>query len=263
LADVAEVAQAEAAYWDCQVAALLPRVLKYGKPSRSGRSVTGTAADTWSLDLGALKTAPLALQRHLLHEVGRSLGAAFECKHIYELERLVAEPKPGKAVTLPGGISARSSFRELQFSPTAASPGRQDFSCRLKIPGEVTIAVLGSTIRARVLDASQEAISRYNPALLDRAQLESELIVRNWRAGDRYFPAHTQAPKKVKQLLQTGRIGQPLAPAERQLWPVVESAGQIVWMRGFAVPAAFAHRSGDAVLIEEVETDTSGLNSEQ
>jgi hypothetical protein len=39
--------------------------------------------------------------------------------------------------------------------------------------------------------------------------------------------------------------------AERKIWPVVESAGQIVWVRGFAVPEAFAFRAGDAVMIEE------------
>ena len=133
----------------------------------------------------------------------------------------------------------------------------------LKVPGQVTIAALGSTVRARVISAGDPAMSGYNPALLlDRGLLKTELIVRNWRAGDRYFPAHTLAPKKVKELLQTGRLGRPLAPAERQVWPVIESAGEIVWMRGFAAPAAFVHRSGDAVLIEEVET-ISGTDSEQ
>jgi tRNA(Ile)-lysidine synthetase-like protein len=108
-----------------------------------------------------------------------------------------------------------------------------------------------------VIRPSESELSGYNPALLlDRGLLQSELTVRNWHAGDRFFPAHSRSPKKVKELLQSGRLGRPLAPAERLSWPVVESAGQIVWMRGFAVPEAFSYRAGDAVLIEEVETIT-------
>jgi len=52
--------------------------------------------------------------------------------------------------------------------------------------------------------------------------------------------------------LQPGRLGRELSAAERKLWPVLESAGQIVWMRGFAVPEAFVHQGGEAVLIEEI-----------
>ena len=263
LSDLAEVAQAEAAYWQREVAALLPRVLKYGKPSRSGRSTTGPAAETWSLDLAVFKSLPLALQRHLLHKVAADMGSTLEFKHVDELERLIAAPKSGRPVALPGGVCARCTFRELQFSRSGKAPATADiYRVVLTVPGEVTITALGSTIHARVLNAGEAAMSRYNSALLERALLRTELIVRNWRAGDRYFPAHTQAPRKVKELLQPDRIGRPLAAAERHLWPVIESAGQIVWMRGFAPPAAFAYRSGDAVLIEEIES-TSGLNDEQ
>jgi len=43
--------------------------------------------------------------------------------------------------------------------------------------------------------------------------------------------------------------------AARKVWPVVESAGQIVWMRGFPVPQAFVAERGEAVLIEELNLD--------
>ena len=74
LADLAEVAQGEAEYWEREVAALISRVLKPGKPSRSGRSNTGAGAETWSLDLAILRAVPLALQRHLLHRFAADLG---------------------------------------------------------------------------------------------------------------------------------------------------------------------------------------------
>jgi tRNA(Ile)-lysidine synthase len=76
--------------------------------------------------------------------------------------------------------------------------------------------------------------------------LPAQLIVRNWRPGDRFFPAHTKSPKKIKELLQEKHVPQP----ERRLWPVIVSGDEIIWMRGFPVPAHLRAKSGEeAVLI--------------
>ncbi|MGE5321833.1 MAG: tRNA lysidine(34) synthetase TilS [Actinomycetota bacterium] len=256
LADLAEIARAEAEYWDREVAALLPRLLRQGKPSRSGRSTSGAASTTWALDLAEMNSLPLAVQRQFLQHLAAQLGVHLEFKHVQELIGCIREKRPGKRIVLPGAITAVSTFRELQFARQEADLSSHGYSCHLQVPGEVTIGALGSTIRARVIALSAAgSLEGYNPALLlDRALLQSELIVRNWRAGDRYFPPHTKSPRKIKELLQPGRFGRPLAPAEKALWPVIESAGQIVWLRGFPVPEAFSHRTGDAVLIEEVKT---------
>ena len=89
----------------------------------------------------------------------------------------------------------------------------------------------------------------YNPDhLLDVESLPGPLTVRNWRAGDRFWPRHTKSPKKVKELLQERH----LEPAQRKLWPVIVSGDEIVWMRGFPSPARFAARPGrEAIAIVE------------
>jgi len=80
------------------------------------------------------------------------------------------------------------------------------------------------------------------------------LIVRNWRAGDRFWPAHTKSPKKIKELLQERHVPQP----GRRLWPVAVSGEEIVWMRGWPVPARWcAKRDQEAVLIRELAADDS------
>ena len=158
----------------------------------------------------------------------------------------------GKRLVLPGGLVAARSFRELAFSREKEATQPVNYCYSLPVPGEVTVPELGATLRARILRGGIPAISGYNPeSLLDPSLLAPRLTVRNWRAGDRFFPAKTRSPKKLKELLQAGRMGQRLSMAQRKMWPVVESAGQIVWVRGFAAPAAFAPRAGDAVLIEE------------
>ncbi|HMF89543.1 MAG TPA: tRNA lysidine(34) synthetase TilS [Candidatus Angelobacter sp.] len=254
LADLAEVARGEAEYWNREVDSLLPRLVRPGKPSRSGRSTAGKAAEVLSLDLAAFQNLPLAAQRQILQRVGRQLGTSLEFKHIQQLTAMISGRAGAKRLLLPGGIAVSRSFRELQFGHSATPPLSHDYSYSLPVPGEVNVLELGARLRARIVPGGISTISGYNPdSLLDRSLLAPQVTVRNWRAGDRFFPAKTRSPKKLKELLQAGRMGQRLSVAQRKRWPVVESAGQIVWVRGFAVPAAFAPRAGEAVLIEEVE----------
>ncbi|MGH9740144.1 MAG: tRNA lysidine(34) synthetase TilS [Candidatus Acidiferrales bacterium] len=54
------------------------------------------------------------------------------------------------------------------------------------------------------------------------------LILRNWRPGDAYRPRGRRQIHKLKQMFTRGRI-----PAgDRAGWPVLESAGRVVWARG-------------------------------
>ncbi|MBZ5526030.1 MAG: tRNA lysidine(34) synthetase TilS [Acidobacteriia bacterium] len=260
LADLAEIARAEEDYWNTTTADLAARLIRAGKPSRSGRS-GATADSVLAVELSALLSLPLALQRRLLRSIAERLGAALEFTHIHELLEFAQQKKPGKTLELPGGLAATRTLRELQISRRPHAPAARDYCYLLSVPGEVSIPELGLGLRAQLVSPA-DALSRYNSAhyqLLDRASLAPELKVRNWRAGDRYFPAHTRYPKKVKELLQPGRVGHELLPQERACWPVIESAGEIVWMRGFPVPRAFAAKSGEAVLIEELTTNGAGL----
>jgi tRNA(Ile)-lysidine synthase len=256
LADLAEVARGEGEYWEHEVQSLLPRLVRVGKPTRSGRSAAGEASETLSLDLAAFRTLPLAAQRQVFARLGKQLGASLEFKHIQQLTAMASEGTGSKHLALPGGFVAARSFRELAFSRDEKASPASDYCYSLPVPGQVAVPELGATLRASILRGSIPEISGYNPdSLLDRSLLAPRLTVRNWRAGDRFFPAKTRSPKKLKELLQAARVGQRLSAAQRKAWPVVESAGQIVWVRGFAVPAAFAPRTGDAVLIEEEEVE--------
>jgi tRNA(Ile)-lysidine synthetase-like protein len=81
--------------------------------------------------------------------------------------------------------------------------------------------------------------------------MPKEVMVRNWRAGDRFWPAHTAAAKKVKELLSDRHA----TGIEKKLWPVAVAKGcGLVWMRGFAVPAALRApaRASKAIWIREI-----------
>jgi tRNA(Ile)-lysidine synthase len=87
--------------------------------------------------------------------------------------------------------------------------------------------------------------------LLDMERVPRKVVIRNWRAGDRYWPAHTAGSRKVKELLSDRHA----TGAEKKLWPVASVDGYgLVWMRGFAVPAAFRAPPGAsrAIWIREI-----------
>jgi tRNA(Ile)-lysidine synthetase-like protein len=258
LAGLGEMARGDSEYWDSEIAALLPRVARRGKPSRSGRRVSGEAQTVVSLDIALLTALPIAVERQLLHHVSAELGGRLEFVHVEQLRRLAREGSAGKRLALPGGLAATRSFRELQLTlaENTAQLLSRSYSYPLTVPGEASVPELGSVIHARMIQAGEEAnAAHHSGSLLNPLLLARELIVRNWRDGDRFFPAKTREPKKLKELLQPPRLGRPVPPEERKSWPVIESAGQIVWVRGFAVPEAFAASGSPAVLIEETQIE--------
>ena len=197
---------------------------------------------------------PEAVQRRLVKAIGEQAGIPLEFKHVEEILRFASEEISGKEISLPRGWKVVHAEDELVFLTPDLSlellenPQTQDYDYELGIPGEIAVGEIGVTIEARLVPARETA--EYNPdELLDAAALAGPLRVRNWRPGDRFWPAHTKSPKKVKELLQERHVAQP----ERRLWPVIVSGhgDEIVWMRGFPVPAKFRASCEVAVLITE------------
>jgi tRNA(Ile)-lysidine synthase len=182
--------------------------------------------------------------------IGEHAGIPLEFKHVDEILRFAAEEQHcGGELTLPLGWKLVRHPEELLFvTPDLreANPS-QDYECELPVPGRIILPEVRLAIESRRVPA--DVVAEYNPdQLLDADSLPGPLWVRNWRAGDRFWPAHTKSPKKIKELLQERHVTQP----ERALWPVVVSGDEIVWVRGFATPAKHGRRPNrEAVLITE------------
>src|SRR5580658_2437676 len=194
---------------------------------------------------------PVAVQRRLVKAIGENAGIPLEFKHVEEILQVASEDgASGKAVSLPLGWKLLVEAEELRFvTPDLreAVPARyRHYEYELLLPGLVVVNAAGSSIEARTVPAGAEAA--YNPdQLLDAASLPGPLRVRNWRPGDRFRPAHTKSPKKIKELLQERHVAHP----QRRLWPVVVSGseGEIVWVRGFSAPAKLRATPGRAAIV--------------
>jgi tRNA(Ile)-lysidine synthase len=257
LAEMAEIARAEEDYWREMVAKSLPEWVAEG---------------AGFIPVEGLRSLPVALQRRGLRGLAEKAGVTLDFEHVEEVRRLaLSKPtlKP-KKTALPHAqaeLVLACGSGELRLHRRSPSKNRYHgdgtataYEYRLAAPGEVQIVETGSLIRARMVPATALAEAagevegkRYNPAqLFDPGRLAAELTVRNWRAGDRYWPARGKSPRKVKELLQR------VPRAQRELWPVVLSGREIVWMRGFPpssrfiLPAAAEGPRNKALVIEEL-----------
>jgi len=285
LSELATIARDEEDYWENEISGWLGTVVHWSEPAwtRDSQDISfvqiegadGGPGPCLPMDFGLrarinnapwlvmnasvsrpwLLTEPRAVQRRVVKAIGEQAGIPLEFKHIEEILRFAEDDGPaGKELSLPLGWKLLREPEALVFATPDLRRQKEipDYEHRLDVPGRLLVPELGIVIEALRLTA-ETALSaqsaEYNPQQLLKAELLSkQLTVRNWRAGDRYWPAHTKAPKKVKELLQ----GRHLTPTERRLWPVVVSGDEIVWMRGFPVPARIQAKKGEeAVLIRE------------
>jgi tRNA(Ile)-lysidine synthase len=72
-------------------------------------------------------------------------------------------------------------------------------------------------------------------ALLSPHLVDSPLMIRAWRHGDRMRPAGLDGTKTLQDVFTDNKIPR----EERERIPVVESGGEIVWVAGLAIGEAF------------------------
>jgi tRNA(Ile)-lysidine synthase len=289
--ELAEIARDEEDYWENEISGWLGTVVPWsqpewtrGLPGFEGSQALvqiqpshpapnpellerleqpGPAVMNASVSRPWLLTEPRAVQRRVLKAIGERAGIPLEFKHVEEILRFAAEEGPsGKELSLPLGWKIRREPEVVVLvTPDLRRQERiPDYEYPLAVPGRALVPELGVVIEALLVtpqvpqEAAPEAgVAEYNPQELLRAELlPRRLMVRNWRAGDRFWPAHTKSPKKIKELLQDRHAALHVGEQGRRLWPVVVSGDEIVWMRGFPVPARLRAEAGqEAVLIRE------------
>jgi tRNA(Ile)-lysidine synthase len=230
LAETAEIARAEEEYWSAEMRRLLPQIV-----SQRGGSV--------ALEIPALHSLPLALQRRLVRAAAESVGLTLRFSHVEEALSLARQ---GESAALPNGWTVTRHAGELIFE--ACSGPTHAYEYPLAVPGKIKIAEAALALEVALI--KQESTPACD-GLLDSRFAGHALIVRNWRPGERFWPAHTKQPKKIKELLQDRHI----TGVEKRLWPVIASGDEIVWVRGFGVGRDFQAKSASAILIREIPQD--------
>jgi tRNA(Ile)-lysidine synthase len=245
LANTADWALAEEAWWDAEIDRLASRHLT-------------TSNDAILLHAGLLATLPLAVARRL---VRRAMEAAkgdlrgIDFGHIRSVMDLARSTEGHGRLQAPG-LDIFRSFEWLRFGrPGAGGLETRNYRLTLAVPGTVRVPGSSLAISLELIDKSGPSVSPewvYNDwvGCLDWQRLSGSLELRNWRPGDQYQPVGYSGQEKIKTLFQQARI--PLW--ERRHWPVLTDGSSIVWARRFG-PAAGLVAEQDAKVILKIRED--------
>ncbi len=233
MAQMAELACDEEAWWQAELARLAPQLLLPGRPVRGGGRAAGAGLDSGlAFEVGRLAALATALQRRLIRYAADQFGVALDFSATESVRSLALEGRAGQKLTLPHGLRAEKTARELRLS-IDLSPSPKDRSARapgapqdyeMAIPGEIDAPAFGLRLRIEVAasKASKETANGRGGLRAKTATL------RNWKSGDRVRLRHSGGLRKVKEVLERMRV----TGSDRVLWPVLEIGGTIAWMRG-------------------------------
>ncbi|MEX0746414.1 MAG: tRNA lysidine(34) synthetase TilS, partial [Rhodothermales bacterium] len=167
---------------------------------------------------------PVVRGRVVLEALRRWIpGAHASFQSVREVERLL-EAQPGRHLQYAGG----EVWRErdcLLFTPSENHGSGVE--TRFEIGDSVPVRE-GIVTAGRLEAVPEDLDAGSDVAFVDAAQLEMPLIVRRWRAGDRFSPLGMDHTKKLSDFLTDERV----SPHEKAETNVVESGGRIVWVVG-------------------------------
>jgi tRNA(Ile)-lysidine synthase len=218
LAQMAELARDEEAWWQAELARLTPQLIMPGRPVRGGGRA---ASEGLALDIVRLAALAPALQRRLLRTAAGQLGAAPDFAATEALRTLALNGRAGQKCELAQGLRAERTHRELRLeveSIVTVGEGAKEAvpAYPVSIPGEIAAPAFGLRFRIQLSASGQLPVP------------DKTALLRNWKPGDRVLLRHSSGPRKVKEVLERLRV----TGSGRALWPVLELGGRIVWMKG-------------------------------
>lgn len=177
---------------------------------------------------------PSAVSRRVLRQMilatrGHLRGITFN--HIETLRRFALESQSGRKLVLPGGWEARKEFDWFILGPAPVPPAEEGYCYPVSVPGEVTVPQLGLSFRFEIIEPAglPKAYNDTERVGLDPHKLSGHLVLRNWRAGDRF-----QIPGSLRtRNLKTDFARRKVPFGQRKLWPVLACGEEVLWARGF------------------------------
>ena len=223
LAQMAELARDEEAWWQAELATLAPQFLLPGRAVRGGGRAGGEGL---AVDVSRLAALAPALQRRLLRYAAGQLGATLDFISTEALRSLALTGRAGQKRELAQGLRAERTQRELRLTVGPVAKAAKGAAAAVSeysgsIPGEIVAPAFGLRLRIELSDPARAAKGKVGVS-------GHSARLRNWKPGDRVRMRYSSGPRKVKEVLERLRI----TGSRRAVWPVLEVGGRIVWMQG-------------------------------
>jgi len=228
LAQMAELARDEEAWWSAEVAWIAPQLILRGRPVRGGGRAS---SDGLAIEAARLAQLAPALQRRLLRLAAEELGAPIDFPSTETLRALAMTGKAGQKRELALGLRAERTPRELRLSILPAAQGSAESAAEYNVPIPGEVEAFGLRLRIEPTEPTEGR----------------DATLRNWKPGDRVQLRYSSGPRKVKEVLERLKV----TGSRRALWPVVEFEGRIVWMQGVELEPAQGIRVESTLLEDE------------
>lgn len=225
-------------------------------------------------DFDVSETPELALTRRLVRRIVVALRGSRQqltARHVQDVLDLAMKSQSGARIELPGVAVARTfdrlvfsaAFQRADTGGTGVLSHEFEYAVSEPKPPEMSTVVVPEIRRRfslKLVDwppASGETVEYGHYAgtiyrgVIDFERLEWPLVLRSWRPGDCYRPQGHSGVRKLKRLFLESRVPR----NSRAGWPVLTSAGQLVWACGYPVAGDFAPHSGTRIGLVVTEQD--------
>jgi len=199
------------------------------------------AASPSSLPIAAVLTAPATLRGRIVRSWlkghrgdVRKLSAA----HVRAIVSLAQGQQPGARVRLPEAECVIREYDQLRWQVGEKPVARE--SPRELVPGSAVSLASGWRISMEVCDAGVSQFPDLWEMAADADAVPPPLVVRSARPGDRIRPLGLHGSRKLQDIF----VDRKLPRASRWSFPVVEAAGELLWVPGMV-------RSGTALISPE------------
>ena len=181
-----------------------------------------------------LARLPAALARLVLRRLAETAAGEARALSRAEADAVLGLGAGGgsRSLDLGGGVRAVVEYGTLRFTAERAGPAEALDLVALPLPGSARFG------------AWEVSATPAGPGTAGEAVVPSggSAVVRGWRPGDRIRPAGLGGSKSLQDLFVDRKVPRAL----RRTLPVVELAGEVVWVAGVAVAEGFAGPAGDA-----------------
>jgi tRNA(Ile)-lysidine synthase len=225
---------------------LAKTVLRVMEITGAETELVGEAAAAWlAKPETAFAKLPVAVQRQVLQGQLAGLGVVSDFELV---ERLRAVP--GKSVSAGSGLSvARDVAGRIRLSDLSvqAETKFNAAELKLKLAGRAGRAEFGGLefrwnletsdgLRGSGFGGLRSDSHPRQAEFFDADKIGDEIILRHWRAGDRFQPIGMRSAVKLQDLFVNAKIP---AVRRRELVLAATVAGEIIWVEGLRIGEKF------------------------
>ena len=216
LARTAEIIRRDDSFID----GCVQKILRSTKIRQTKKEISFSASHFLSLHEALIYRVLKALLESLAPE-----AAGFSSSHLDALAGLLKEPRTGRKLSLPYGLSARREYDRIVLT---AGPEEKiyNYEYPLAIPGEVAVGERRMIFAIRRETSVPTDLKNRFAFYFDGDKIREPLVIRNRRNGDWFEPLGTKGSRKIKKLFIDRKIPRP----ERDRIALLADRESVIWI---------------------------------